>query len=244
MSSPSAGRIQSGDHYTLLDQERMSKARNYFAWQGRMVRPHIGRRVVEYGCGTGNFTRMLLDRDAVIAVDVEPECVERLQRRYPNQTNLHVSSIDADGVGLSDLARFRPDSCVCLNVLEHIADDRRALEQMASILPRGGTVVLIVPAFPALYGPVDRNLSHHRRYRRDSLRSLASGVGFEVEKLRYMNVVGFFGWWLNARVLKLGVQSAAQITIFDSIVAPVMSRIERVIPPPFGQSLFVVLRKR
>jgi SAM-dependent methyltransferase len=230
--------------YTMSDQERMSKARNYFAWQGRMVRPHLGRRVVEFGCGIGNFTRMLLDRDAVIAVDVEPECVERLRRRYPDRPNLHVSAIDADGFGLSALARFRPDSCVCLNVLEHIDDDRRTLEQMASILPSGGAIVLMVPAFPALSGPIDRNLGHYRRYRRESIRQLARGASLTVEKLHYMNLAGFFGWWMNARIFQLEIQSRGQIAIFDRLIVPGMSTIERISPPPFGQSLFAVLRKR
>ncbi|HML18213.1 MAG TPA: methyltransferase domain-containing protein [Bryobacteraceae bacterium] len=243
MSLPSTGAIASRDHYTLLDQERMSKAKNYFAWQGRIVKPHLGRRVIEFGCGAGNFTSMLLDRDAVIAVDVEPECVERLQQRYPNQANLHVCSIDADGFELSKLARFRPDSCVCLNVLEHIADDRRALVQMASILPPGAPIVLIMPAFPALMGPIDRSLRHYRRYRRESMRNLARAAGLQVEKLRYMNFIGFFGWWMNASVFRLAMQSRTQIGIFDRFIVPVMSRIERVLPPPFGQSLFVVLRK-
>lgn len=243
MSLPSTGTIQSRDQYTLLDQERMSKAKNYFAWQGRMVRPHLGRRVIEFGCGTGNFTGMLLDRDAVIAVDVEPECAERLQQRYPNQANLHVRLIDADGFGLSQLAHFRPDSCVCLNVLEHLADDRRALVQMASILPPRAPIVLITPAFPALLGPIDRSLRHCRRYRRESILNLARGAGLEVEKLHYMNFIGFFGWWMNARVFKLAMQSRAQIATFDRLIAPAMSRIERVLPPPFGQSLFAVLRK-
>jgi hypothetical protein len=30
-----------------------------------------------------------LDREAVIVVDVEPVCVDRLRRRYPDQPNLH-----------------------------------------------------------------------------------------------------------------------------------------------------------
>jgi SAM-dependent methyltransferase len=243
MNPPSTSTMQSPDRYTLLDQERMAKARNYFSWQGRMVLPHLGRRVVEFGCGTGNFTRLLLDRDAVIAVDVEQECVERLRRRYPHQSNLHAFSIDESGSDFAQVARFRPDSCVCLNVLEHIEDDRRALGQMASILPRGGSLVLIVPAFPALLGPIDKNLGHHRRYRRDSIRQLAAGAGFNVEKLHYMNLVGFFGWWMNARIFKMQVQSPTQIAIFDRFMVPVISRLERILPPPFGQSLFAVLRK-
>jgi len=102
---------------------------------------------------------MLLDREAVIAVDSEPDCIQRLKERYPDRSNLHAFACDAGSAAFFDLARFRPDCCVCLNALEHIEDDRQALHGMASILGPGGVVVLLVPAFPMLYGPIDSNLA-------------------------------------------------------------------------------------
>ena len=229
--------------YTIADQERMAQATNYFAWQRRLAAPELGRRVVEVGCGLGNFTRMLLDREAVIAVDPEPGCVERLVARFPNQENLQAFVCDAGSEEFLRLARLRPDSCVCLNVLEHIEDDRKALEAMASILVPGGVIVLIVPAFEALYGPIDRNLGHYRRYNRVSIVRLAQTAGLQVRKLHYMNAAGFFGWWMNSHVFRREAQSGRQIEVFDRCVVPIMSRVEAVAPPPFGQSLFVVLRK-
>ncbi len=229
--------------YTVEDQERMTRARNYFAWQGRLVRREVGQRVVEVGCGVGNFTAMLLDREAVVALDPEPECIERLQERFRRRKNLLAMAGEAGDAAFCDLARFRPDSCVCLNVLEHIEDDRQALYAMTSILPHGGVIVLLVPAFQALYGPIDRNLGHCRRYSRDSIAGLASTAGLEIKKIHYMNSLGFFGWWANAHIFKRQAQSEKQIEFFDLYLVPWMSRLERLAQPPFGQSLFVVLRK-
>jgi len=221
----------------------MAKARNYFAWQGRLVMPELGQRVVEVGCGTGNFTGMLLDREMVVSIDIEPDCVERLQARYPNRPNLYTTCCDAGSAEFADLRRFRPDSCVCLNSLEHIEDDRGALAAMASITEPGGAIVLIVPAFEALYGPLDHNLGHYRRYTRQSMADLAAAAGLEVKTARYMNVAGFFGWWANSHLFRRESQSSGQIEFFDRFVAPIASRVEAAVPPPFGQSLFVALRK-
>ena len=229
--------------YTLEDQARMSLAKNYFAWQGRLVTRELGRRVVEVGCGIGNFTRMLLDRDLVIALDVQPGCIDRLKERYADQPNLRTLVRDVGREGLADLASFQPDSCVCLNVLEHIEDDRGTLQSMALAIVPGGVVVLLVPAFQGLYGPIDRNLGHYRRYTRRSMADLAASVGFRVQTARYVNMVGFFGWWANARLFRREAQSEGQIEMFDRYIVPVMSRVENIISPPFGQSLFVVLRK-
>ena len=94
-----------------------------------------------------------------------------------------------------------------MNVLEHVRDDVCALRNMAAVLPAGGKAVLIVPAFEALYGPIDRNLGHYRRYSKKGLRELAAAAGFEVKTLRYMNSVGCIGWWINAKLLKRTAQS-------------------------------------
>jgi len=221
----------------------MAHAKNYFAWQSRLVTPELGQRVVEVGCGIGNFTRTLLDREAVIALDGQRDCIERLVERYPNRRNLHALVCDAASDEFSSVARFHPDSCVCLNVLEHIADDRKALAAMASILAPGGAIVLLVPAFQALYGPIDWNLGHYRRYNRASIGQLAQATGLLIAKLHYVNFAGFFGWWLNSHIFRREAQSRAQIAIFDACLVPILSRIESWVRPPFGQSLFAVLRK-
>ncbi len=222
----------------------MAKATNYFAWQGRLVTREIGRRIVEVGCGLGNFTRMLLDREIVIALDSEPACIDGVRARYPGRPNLQTFVCDVAGQSdFPDLSKFRPDSCVCLNVLEHIADDRQAMWNMTSVLEPGRVIVLIVPAFEALYGPIDHNLGHYRRYNPSSLRKLAADNGMRIRKMNYMNSIGFLGWWANARLFKRESQSEGQIEFFDRRLVPLLEPIERLAPPPFGQSLFVTMEK-
>jgi SAM-dependent methyltransferase len=230
--------------FLLDDQTRMAVARNYFAWQYRLAARDLGQRVVEVGCGTGNFTGFLLNRASVIAVDTEPECVRRLRVRYPDQPNLRVECCGPPDAAFLKLRRFEPDSCVCLNVIEHIARDVDALTAMASILPPGGTIVLLAPAFEALYGPLDYQLGHYRRYTSQTLARAARPAGLDVVRARYLNLPGFFGWWANSRVFRRKTQSTAQISFFDRFVVPVASRIEDIVPAPFGQSVIATLRKR
>ncbi|HTX34911.1 MAG TPA: class I SAM-dependent methyltransferase [Bryobacteraceae bacterium] len=240
---PTHAVMQPNPRYTVEDQERMTRARRYFAWQSRLAGRELGRRVVEIGCGLGNFTETLLDRELVVALDAEPACIERLRERYPGRANLHAIACEAPSPCFAELRRFEPDSCVCLNVLEHIADDVATLRAMAAILPPGGRIVLLVPAFPSLYGPIDRDLGHYRRYRRGSLRRAAETAGLTVKKLHYLNTAGFFAWWANSHIFRRHEQSPRQIAFFDDFVVPVMSRAEDLISPPFGQSLFAVLER-
>lgn len=219
----------------------MANATNYFAWLSRLVLPELGPRVIEAGCGIGNFTGALLDREIVIATDSEPGCIEELRQRYPHETNLHAFTCDVTSPEFSSLQRFQPDSCVCLNVLEHIDDDVAALRSMAAILEPPAVIALFVPAFPALYGPTDRNMGHFRRYTLGSIRKLAEAARLQVRKLHYVNCIGFFGWWANAHIFRREDLSTAQIELFDRLIVPSLSRVEAVVAPPFGQSIFAVL---
>jgi len=228
--------------YTVRDQERMGLAQNYFQWQSHLVEPFGGRRVLEIGCGLGNFTQHLLDREQVVGIDIEPPCVERWKSRFSERSNLAGFSMDVQDPGFSELKRYRPDTVVCLNVLEHIQDDRLALQHMNAVLPVGGKALLIVPAFESLYGPIDHNLGHYRRYSKRPFIELAESLGFRA-KVRYLNMPGCLGWWVNAKIFKKTEQSDSQIKFFDSMIVPVISRLETWVHPPFGQSLFAVLEK-
>jgi SAM-dependent methyltransferase len=221
----------------------MKLAVNYFDWQRRIVIPHLGRRVLEIGCGMGNFTKHLLDRESVIAIDAEPACIDAHRAKfgvYPNVSSCVQDVLDPAFLSLKDSL---PDSIVCLNVLEHVDGHLAALRQMYAVLPDGGRVVLIVPAFESLYGPIDALLGHYRRYSKRSLRRAAESAGFVPQQLRYMNSIGFFGWWFNARILRATEQTEGQIRFFDSKIVPFLAAMESIVTPPFGQSLFAVLVK-
>jgi SAM-dependent methyltransferase len=235
--------MPSTPEYTIRDQDRMKRARRYFQWQYRLAGERLGARVLEVGCGLGNFTEHLADRELVVAIDSEPACIAAHRARFAGRANLLSLCLDAAAPEFAELRRRRPDSVACLNALEHIRDDAAALANFAAVLPMGGHVVLIVPAFQSLYGPIDERLGHYRRYGKRSLATLAARAGLHPEVLRYMNSAGFFAWWFNARVARRTAQSEAQIAVFDALVAPPLSRIERWIEPPVGQSIFAVLRK-
>jgi hypothetical protein len=66
----------------------------------------------------------------------------------------------------------------------------------------GGVVAVLVPAHPALYCDLDKNLGHFRRYTEASLVGLFREAGFVVETSRFFNWVGAVGWYLFGRILK------------------------------------------
>ncbi len=188
--------------------------------------------MIEIGCGLGNFTQYILDRDIVVSLDVVDECLDRLRARFPNQPNLVSRSLDVQDPAFCQLAEYRPDSVVCFNVLEQLRDHRAALMHMHQVLEVGGRAVFILPAFEMLYGPIDENLGDSAVTPNPAGRPWRKNADFAVPKARYFNSVGFMGWWVNAKVLRKTEQSTGQIALFDNLIVPPMSWAKGMIRTP------------
>lgn len=136
------------------------------------------------------------------------------------------------------LRGHRLDTVVCVNVLEHVRNDRDALSRLRQSLPCGGRLLLYVPALPWLYGTLDRGLQHHRRYARQQLEALLVDTGWRTLHQSWMNVLGIPGWFLNSRVLGRKVLPMRQVALYDKLTP--LLRIEDRIRAPIGMSLLVV----
>jgi len=232
----------SSDAVMVADLEVMASANNYRNWMYRRIEPFVGQRILEVGAGIGNFTSLLLDRELVVATDKYEKCVDYLQTRLGENLKMVPTVLDLAAPDES-LARYALDTVICMNVLEHVADDLAALKYMQRVLVAGGRAVILVPAFQFLYGSVDRVIEHYRRYTRKSLLPVMERAGFKIESAFYMNVIGMAGWFWNNRVRKIEEENARQIGVFDKFIAPWAERVERVVPPPFGLSLIAIGRK-
>lgn len=181
---------------------RMSELGTYNRTMFELFAPYLGRRVLEIGAGAGNLSRFLLDKDVVILSDVETEYLRLLRRRFGSYENVQIRHLDLDSFTAADLGGEMIDSVVCLNVLEHIQDDKRVLGELYRTVEPGGVVVVLVPAHPELYSDLDRNLGHFRRYTKELLEERFREAGFVVEKSGYFNWVGAVGWYAFGRLLK------------------------------------------
>jgi SAM-dependent methyltransferase len=227
------------DENLLTTLSSLEGAVNYRNWLLRLARPFLAAPVLEVGAGRGTFTPFLAASGAVTSIEPSDRLAQLLTEAVAAQPQVKVV------VGeLADVpAAADHGSAVMFNVLEHIEDDDEALRQIHDRLQPGACLALWVPAFPLLYSDFDRRVGHHRRYRLRGLKSLVRDAGYTVERAHYANAVGWFSWLLFCRVLRANPVDGALTRLFDRFFVPVISRVERVVRPPFGQSVFLVARK-
>jgi glycosyltransferase involved in cell wall biosynthesis len=224
-------------HYVL---DSLLNARRLTEWSVKTIEPYLGQRIIEIGSGTANISRQIPRREHLTVSDCDETYLRLLRLAFHDQDTVAVRKLDLNRAGDFTPLAHRYDTVLCLNVLEHIQDDRRALKRMASLLEPGGRLVLQVPQHQSLFGEMDRALGHHRRYDQQDLREKLTAAGFEVERLLNFNAIGILGWYLNARLLGRTEMSKVQLKLFDSLV-PILRRIEARLSLP-GLGLIAVAR--
>jgi SAM-dependent methyltransferase len=228
--------------YVSTELHALADAKNYYQWVLRRFTPFIGKRVIEVGAGIGTFAQSLLSHaplSKLVLVEPSDNLFPLLERRFAEDPRVKI----VHGYFQRIASPATADSIVLVNVLEHIAEDQAFLNDAHVALTPGGTLLLLVPALPWIYGSLDQTFGHYRRYTKTSLASKLHVAGFDIIQLAYVNLLGIVGWFLTGRVLRRKTLKSAHVRWYDRWVIPWLSRLEGRWEPPCGQSLIVIARK-
>lgn len=143
------------------------------------------RVAVDAGCGSGRNMQLLSHYShSVIGFDRSPVALELAAPH-----GLPIACADAEAIPLADSS---VDLVSALDVLEHVDDDMRALNEFRRVLESGGFLLVTVPAYRFLWSEHDEALMHRRRYVASELHVKLTRSGFRVLKRSYAVFFAFF----------------------------------------------------
>ena len=219
--------------------EGLAEATNYREWLASLAVPWLGDDPLEVGSGTGDYAATWADLGfRITATEGDRGRLEGLSRRFADDERVRVEYLH---VPIEKTAAH--SAVVAYNVLEHIEDDVAALRAFAGLVREGGNVIVLVPAFPVGMSQFDRDIGHFRRYRVETLSQVVAQAGLELVDLRYVNPVGLIAWVTGMRLLRRRPTPGLGVRLYDRMV-PLLRRLEGSRRPAFGQSAFVVARRR
>jgi len=225
----------------------MSFADSYHRWILDLMRPYVGRNIVEVGAGTGSFSELLLTTDPDSLTMVEPsemydDLCENISAR-PNIPSVRYHQNIFSNVAPEIATSGPPDSIIYINVLEHIENDLDELRVVHRTLKPSGHVIVFVPALPMLFSKFDRSIGHFRRYTKGELQKKLEDAGFRVKDLRWFDMLGILPWLVKYRLGGSTSMEAGAVELYDRVAVPVIRRAESLIKPPVGKNLFAVAEK-
>ncbi|MEF3279771.1 MAG: class I SAM-dependent methyltransferase [Elusimicrobiota bacterium] len=142
------------------------------------------------------------------------------------------------------------DVVISSDILEHIENDEKAIEETNRILKKGGIFIVFVPAFKFLWSYHDVINEHKRRYTKRDLVNIIEKHGFKILKASYWN----FSFFIPALLIRwfkgfFRIRSNDYyklpylINKFIILILKFENFILRFINFPFGVSVFVVAKK-
>ncbi len=135
-------------------------------------------RILDIGCGTGKLMEDLRQSGEVWGIDVNPQAVNFCHRRGLKRVSLEK---------FPDITLHQKfDVIICLDVLEHIKDDHKAIAVISHLLKNNGLAIITVPAYQWLFSYWDEILHHYRRYYPRQLRRCFLGTGLKIFKLSFV----------------------------------------------------------
>ncbi len=207
----------------------------------RTVRPPRDAAILEVGCGTGHNLLTLGQFGTVDALELDPEARKLAEKRLGNP--IYASPLPA----MTGVPERHYDLVAALDVIEHLADDRAALESIARRLKPGGKLLMTVPAHQWMWSAHDVANHHQRRYTRGGLRQLFEGSSLRLEKSGYFNSLLFPLAVAERMVSKLRGKDSGDISLPAAWLNPSLEKgfaLERYaigrFPLPPGLSLFAV----
>ncbi|MFZ0887715.1 MAG: bifunctional glycosyltransferase/class I SAM-dependent methyltransferase [Candidatus Binataceae bacterium] len=217
------------DEYGSQILARLARAPRFNLWMADTVRPFCGDRILEIGSGVGNLSRVLVPRARYVASDINPLYLQTLRNLQLNRPYLSAAYCDVKELSSFPTVPGGYDTVICLNVLEHVENDRAALLNIKSVLSDRGRALILVPQGPWNYGTLDEVLGHCRRYTRDTLTRLAAECGLEVRTVVEFNRFGTIAWFLNGKLMRRRSFGLFQVWVLN-LITPLVRRIDRFLP--------------
>lgn len=211
---------------------------------GQLYVEDVGSTVLEVGGGLGQNTHYLSSHDRHVTVlEPDSELCASLEKEFETFVNVDVFHGDLQRFCSETPVNRRFDSVVYINVLEHIDDDIAELVQVRSTLKNSGRVIIFVPALPSLYGTMDGQSAHFRRYSKRELIAVVNTAGFEVERCAYFDPLGVLVYMFMYRILGIKRLGTGSVFLYDRVLLPLSEWIARVVRHRIvGKNLIMIAR--
>jgi ubiquinone/menaquinone biosynthesis C-methylase UbiE len=214
-----------------------------------------GARVLEAGCGTGYFSKVLTERYQweMFPLDLGREGLE-YARGYGLARLGHSRLVQGDAAALPFTAASF-DALVSMDVIVHFerGQEGAALTEAARVLKPGGLLALRVSALDILRSRHSYFAHERQRFTRSRLRAVCAAARFGIERITYVNAL-----LLPVALLKFRVWEPLTNAPAASGVEPVPRWLDRLLYAPLraeaawigrggsfplGQSLLLLARK-
>jgi 2-polyprenyl-3-methyl-5-hydroxy-6-metoxy-1,4-benzoquinol methylase len=139
----------------------------------------IGNRLLDFGCGTGDFIEVVKDDfKEIVGIDISHYAVQLCKRKFYNSKNIMI--VHGSYEDLEKLGYF--DCITALDVLEHLEYSHAltAIRKFFSITKPGGRLIITTPNwYDKIRRILDKSESHKHAHSSIGWRRMVSSIGYK-----------------------------------------------------------------
>lgn len=208
--------------------------RKYIFFQ---IKKFIKGNVLEVGAGIGSFTNNYKNLpDKITLSEIDRDNLLSIKKKFKD-SNINFTD------DLTRNIKNNYDTIMYLNVLEHIEDDTKEINDAFQKLNTGGFLIILVPAHNNLYSEFDRAIGHFRRYEIKYFRNLKVNNS-KLIRLNFLDSAGYFLYYINKIFFKKEVYpSKLKIFIWDKLFTPITFILDKILFYKFGKNILYIIQK-
>ncbi len=231
------------DNYIGNELDLFKDATNWKRYFSGKINNFIKGDVLEVGAGLGANTfflsRNIKNINSITCLEPDKNLCDKI--RLNNSHSLF--QIKEIINGTIEIIEDYYDTIIYIDVLEHIEDSKKEIEQIKKKLKKNGHLIILVPAFNFLFSEFDKKIGHYRRYNKKMLNEEINNE-LVTKKLFYLDSMGFIASLMNKIILKKDNPSRQNIEFWDKILVNFSKFFDLLIFFKFGKSLVGIYEKK
>jgi len=177
-----------------IDPRSINEIDKLKQWIFERVSPFAAGNILEIGSGSGNISELFIQSGTAISLsDPNARHCKFLNDRFDGEKCVQaIMQIDLQDENFDEkysdlLEQF--DTVISLNISDHASYDQAALSNAKKLLKQSGYLIVLEPAYFALYGGLEQGFSRWHKYNRQRTQKLL-GKDFKIVKTKYFNLAG------------------------------------------------------
>ena len=231
-------------NYVGQELDTFAHARNWKKYWSSQIEPYLSGDILEAGAGLGANTEFLMSSRIAswVGLEPDPELAARMGTLLASSAEFSKCVAEVGTTATIDPSR-KFDAILYIDVLEHIEDDHGELRRAASLLKKGGKIIVLAPAHQWLYTPFDKAIGHFRRYSKASL-AACEPPDCALRRIAYLDAAGVLASTGNRLFLKQADPTLQQILFWDRFLVPVSRLLDPLTFHAIGKSVLAVWERQ
>ena len=223
--------------YDGYELEYFDAAYNFRNYQLSLIKKYLKGNLAEVGPGKGeffNYYKRYLK--AINLIEPDKNLFNLLKKKH-NKKNVKITNKTINNV------KDKFESIIYFDVLEHIKDDLKEVQNAKKRLKDNGILIFSVPAFQIFYNEFDKSVGHFKRYNKKDFYKISKKTGLKIEKLVYYDSIGFLLIAINKIFSFKNKNLKFKVTLWNMLI-PISKIIDILTFNMIGKSLLCIYKKK